>query len=197
MRTISLFNGISCFYVAPSSLGIKPSLYISSEIDPAAIRVSGRNHPNLITEVGDVTRVTRAFTDIDLLVGGSPCQGFSYASSSRLNLLDVRSALFFEYLRIRDLVKPTYFLLENVVMDSTVESVITSYMGVSPRLVDAVSFTGQSRPRLFWTNLPSPTLPAYLPLPLAHLWFGASRGNALKAVMLNILRYGPDTYLIA
>lgn len=94
----------------------------------------------------------------DLLLGGSPCQGFSFAGK-RLNFDDPRSKLFFDYVKALDELKPKYFLLENVKMKQGSQDVISSYLGVEPIEINSSLVSAQSRKRLYWTNIPNVTLP--------------------------------------
>ena len=99
MKVLSLFDGISCGQVALERAGIKVDTYYASEIDENAIKVTQKNYPNTI-QLGDVTKIDgKEFDGIDLLIGGSPCQGFSFAGK-QLNFIDPRSQLFFEFVRI-------------------------------------------------------------------------------------------------
>ena len=115
MQVLSLFDGMSCGQIALDKAGIQVDHYYASEIDKYAMKVAKENYPNM-THVGDVTQVkAKSLPKIDLLIGGSPCQGFSFAGK-QLNFSDPRSKLFFEYIRLLDELKPKYFLLENVRM---------------------------------------------------------------------------------
>lgn len=151
-RVLSLFDGISCAQVAINRLGLKDYEYYAAEIDKHAITVTQKNYPNTI-QLGDVTKVKgEDLPKIDLLVGGSPCQGFSYAGK-QLNFEDDRSKLFFEYVRILKEVKPKYFLLENVKMKKEYQNIITEYLGVEPIEINSSLLSAQNRRRLYWTNL--------------------------------------------
>jgi DNA (cytosine-5)-methyltransferase 3A len=115
MNVLSLFDGMSCGQIALSQLGIKVNNYYASEIDQYAMQITKKNFPNTI-HIGDVTKVkSEDLEPIDLMMGGSPCQGFSFAGR-QLNFNDPRSALFFEFVRLLKECKPKYFLLENVKM---------------------------------------------------------------------------------
>ena len=118
------------------------------------MRVARHNYPRTL-QLGNVetVRARKLARGVDLLIGGSPCQGFSRAGL-QLGLADPRSALFFEYLRLRDEAKPTYFLLENVRMSAADEETVTGYMGVEPILINSETVTAGRRPRLYWTNIP-------------------------------------------
>ena len=99
MNVLSLFDGMSCGMLALERVGIHANNYYASEIDKWAIQVSERNYPD-IWRIGDALTVNPAkLPTIDLLIGGSPCQGFSFAGG-KLNFNDPRSALFFEYARV-------------------------------------------------------------------------------------------------
>lgn len=158
MNVLSLFDGISCGQVALERAGIKVDKYYASEIDKYAIQVTQKNYPNTI-QLGDVTKVdgTR-LKNIDLLIGGSPCQGFSFAGK-QLNFEDIRSKLFFEYVRLLNEVKPKYFLLENVKMKKEHQDVISGYLGVEPIEINSSLLSAQNRKRLYWTNIPNITQP--------------------------------------
>jgi site-specific DNA-cytosine methylase len=153
MNVLSLFDGMSCGQIALKNLNIKVDNYFASEIDPHAIKVSSENFPNMI-HLGDVSKIdTYKLPKIDLLIGGSPCTGFSFAGK-QLNFKDPQSKLFFDYVRILEEVKPKWFLLENVVMKKEFEDVITQYMGVKPIRINSEVLSAQSRNRLYWTNIP-------------------------------------------
>jgi len=153
MNVLSLFDGISAGQLALEKLGIEVNKYYASEIDKYAIAVTQYNFPDTI-QLGNVIDVkAEDLPQIDLLIGGSPCQGFSRAGK-QLNFEDKRSKLFFEFVRLLKEVKPKYFLLENVKMKKEWQDIITEYIGVEPVLINAKHFVPQSRPRLFWTNIP-------------------------------------------
>jgi len=156
MRVLSLFDGISCGQVALERAGIKVDTYYASEIDRYAIQITQKNYPDTI-QLGDVEKI-EGLKDIDLLIGGSPCQGFSFLGS-QLNFDDSRSKLFFEYVRILKEVKPKYFLLENVKMKQEYQDVISEHLGVEPIFIDSQRVSGQLRKRLYWTNIPGITQP--------------------------------------
>jgi site-specific DNA-cytosine methylase len=157
MNVLSLFDGISC---ARMALGDKVKTYYASEIDPYAIKIAKKNHPDTI-HIGDVRTITSAsLPKIDLLIGGSPCQDLSIAKHNRKGLDGERSGLFWDYIRIKNELNPTYFILENVAsMSKDVKQTITETLGVQPILIDASLVSAQSRKRLFWTNIPVVGLP--------------------------------------
>jgi DNA (cytosine-5)-methyltransferase 3A len=127
--------------------------YYASEIDKHAIQISQKNYPDIV-RLGDVRTIHTIDTQIDLLIGGSPCQDLSIAKKDRQGLEGNRSSLFWEYVRIKDLVKPRWFILENVAsMPKKDKDIITKSMGVVPVLFNASLVSAQCRKRLFWTNI--------------------------------------------
>jgi len=153
MNVLSLFDGMSCGRIALDRLGIKVDNYYASEIDKYAIQVSQANYPDII-QVGDVTELDLLILPkIDLIMGGSPCQGFSFAGK-QLAFDDPRSALFFEFVRCVKELKPKYFLLENVRMKKEYLDVISEYMGVKPIMINSALVSAQNRVRYYWTNIP-------------------------------------------
>ena len=154
LNVLSLFDGMSCGQIALERAGFKIKNYFAAEIDKYAIKVTQANYPNTI-QLGDVKKVSvKNFPKIDILIGGSPCQGFSFAGK-QLNFDDPRSKLFFEYARILKEVKPRYFLLENVRMKKESQDIITKYLGVEPIEINSSLVSAQSRKRLYWTNIPN------------------------------------------
>lgn len=123
MRVLSLFDGISAGRVALSRAGIKIDCYHASEIDKYAITIAQKNFPDTV-QLGDIKSLKFNSGDYDLIIFGSPCQGFSFAGK-QLNFNDPRSALFFEAARILKEVKPKYFLMENVLMKKEYQDIIT------------------------------------------------------------------------
>lgn len=155
MNVLSLFDGMSCGRIALERSGIKVDNYFASEIDKHAIKVTQHNYPNT-TQLGNVLDYKNwDLPEIDLLIGGSPCQDLSKIKSKDGKGLDgEKSKLFFTYYRALEKFKPKYFLLENVVMNKEDESIITKMLGVEPTLIDSGDFSAQNRPRLYWTNIP-------------------------------------------
>lgn len=183
MNVLSLFDGISCGRLALERAGIKVDKYYASEIDPHAIKVSAKNYPDIIQlgnvknicyttsvdyinepEQGIFTNKENLFysTKIDLLIGGSPCQGFSNAGNL-LNFEDPRSKLFFEYVRIlgeiRNYNPNIKFFLENVKMKKQWKDIVTQYIGVEPILMNSSLLSGQNRERYYWTNIEGIIIP--------------------------------------
>lgn len=159
MNVLSLFDGMSGARVALERMGVEIKNYYASEIDKYCLQISQKNYPDNI-QLGDVTKIdARELPPIDLLIGGSPCQGFSVAGKG-LNFEDPRSQLFFEYVRLLKEIKPKYFLLENVRMKKEWCDVITDIMGVQPILINSALVSAQNRNRLYWTNIPGVEQPA-------------------------------------
>ena len=181
LTILSLFDGISCGKEATKRVGIKINTYYASEVNDVSIGISKYNHPDII-QLGDVTKIdTNELPTIDLLIGGSPCQNFSFSGTGKgavtvegieitsleqyMELkeqgfqFEGQSYLFWEYVRILRDVKPKYFLLENVKMAEKWKNVITKTLGVESILINSSLVSAQSRPRLYWTNIPGITEP--------------------------------------
>jgi site-specific DNA-cytosine methylase len=155
---LSLFDGMSCGQIALNRIGIEYDNYFASEIDKHAIKVTQTNYPKTI-QLGDVTKVfAKDLPKIDLLIGGSPCQGFSFAGKG-LNFEDPRSKLFFEFVRLKNETKPKYWMLENVKMKVEHQNIISEILGVKPILINSSLVSAQNRERLYWTNIPMAELP--------------------------------------
>lgn len=179
MNVLSLFDGMSCGQIALTELGCFPDKYYASEVDKFAIRQTTHVFPDTI-QLGDVTKVDVSNLDkIDLLIGGSPCQSFSFAgkgvgmvTTDKVDITDLQtyldlkemgfdfegqSYLFWEYVRIltdiRKYNPDVKFLLENVVMVKKWEAVLTKAIGVEPVKINSNLVSAQNRKRLYWTNI--------------------------------------------
>ena len=157
MNVLSLFDGMSCGQIALNRIGIKPDNYYASELDKYAITVTQANFPET-KQLGDVTQWRDWDIDwasIDLLIGGSPCQGFSFAGK-QLAFNDPRSALFFEYVNILNHIRKhnpdVKFLLENVKMKKQFLDVISGLLGVEPVFINSALVSAQNRQRFYWAN---------------------------------------------
>ncbi len=157
MNVLSLFDGISCGRVALWRAGIPVEKYYAAEIDKHAALIAAKNWPENI-QLGDVTKWRDWSIDwasIDLLIGGSPCQGFSFAGK-QLAFDDPRSALFFVYVdilnHIRSVNPGVKFLLENVKMKKEHLAVITEMLGVEPVFINSNLVSAQNRQRYYWCN---------------------------------------------
>ena len=159
MVVLSLFDGMSCGRVALERAGIKVNKYYASEIDKNAMQISKNNYKDII-QLGDIKSIDediiKSIGKIDLVLGESPCQGFSRAGKG-LNFEDNRSKLFFNFVDILNIVKKynpnVKFLLENVQMKKEWIEVINEYMGVEAININSKLVSAQNRPRLYWTNI--------------------------------------------
>ena len=169
MKILSLFDGMSCGQIALERVGFKVDKYYASEIDKWAIQVTKKNYPDTI-QLGDITNWREwDIEQPDIIMGGSPCQGFSFAGK-QLNFEDERSKLFFVFVEILKHYKPKYFLLENVVMKQEHIDVISGILGelypkcvtqheifrkgrLEPIMIKSALVSAQSRRRLYWTNI--------------------------------------------
>jgi DNA (cytosine-5)-methyltransferase 3A len=175
MNVLSLFDGMSCGQQALERAGFKVDKYFASEIDKYAIQVTMANYPNTI-QLGSVVNVNgKDLPKIDILIGGSPCQSFSFAGKRKgmstkdeqeiltldryLELkeqeyeFEGQSYLFWEYMRLLNEVKPKYFLLENVMMGEKWEKILSKAIGVKPIMINSSLVSAQNRQRLYWTNI--------------------------------------------
>lgn len=182
MNVLSLFDGMSCGQIALNRASIKYDNYYASEIDDYAISITQTNYPNTI-QLGSVVDLdTTTIPQIDLLIGGSPCQSFSFAGKQKgmstkdnIEILTLehylelksngfefegQSYLFWEYVRVLNEVKPKYFLLENVKMSSKWKNILTNAIGVDSILINSSLVSAQNRERLYWTNIPNITQPS-------------------------------------
>jgi DNA (cytosine-5)-methyltransferase 3A len=177
MNVLSLFDGMSCGQLALDRLDIKVDNYFASEVDKYAIQVAKKNYPNT-KHIGDIRDIDPStLPKIDLLIGGSPCQGFSVSGkmkgSSTKSGIDVtsleqylqlkeqgfefdgQSYLFWEYVRIWKAVKPKYFFLENVRVTKKWLPMFNEAMGVEPIMINSALVSAQNRVRYYWTNIPN------------------------------------------
>lgn len=156
MKVVSLFDGISCGLVALKLLNIDVEEYHAYEIDENAIKISNKNHPEVIRHGDVLTADFTQFKDIDLLLGGSPCQDLSIQKANREGLKGSKSSLFWKYVEALDVIKPKYFLFENVgSMKDADKQIITDALGVKPVMINADAFLPQNRERYYWTNIPA------------------------------------------
>lgn len=158
MKVLSLFDGIACGLQALKEVGAVVDAYYASEIDKYAIGVAKRNHPEIV-ELGNIENWMEwnlDFASIDLVIGGSPCQGFTFAGK-KLNFDDDRSKLFFVFVdilnHIRRLNPQVKFMLENVKMKAEWKGIIDKCMGVDGIKINSNLFSAQNRDRVYWTNI--------------------------------------------
>lgn len=166
MVVLSLFDGMSCGQIALKKIGIIPEKYFAAEIKSIAIKVTKANFPDTI-HIGDVRKISYKngvletengsfkVGQIDLLIGGSPCQDLSGMNQNQIGLAGDKSSLFWEYARLKREANPTYFLLENVgSMPYNDAMTITKEMGVDGIRIDSSLVSAQQRDRIYWTNIP-------------------------------------------
>ncbi len=154
MRVLSLFDWLSCGRIALERAWIKVDKYYASEIDKYTIQVSQKNYPEII-QLWDINNWKDwDLWEIDIIIGWSPCQWFSFAWK-QLAFDDPRSKLFFSMVDIINHYKPKYFLLENVKMKKEFQDVISEYMWVEPIEINSALVSAQNRKRLYWTNIPN------------------------------------------
>ncbi|MCM1323398.1 MAG: DNA cytosine methyltransferase [Acetobacter sp.] len=154
MRVLSLFDGISCGRVALERAEIDITSYYASEIDKYAIIVSQKNYPDIV-RLGDVRNInfSQFIGKIDLIIGGSPCQDLSIAKQNRQGLDGERSGLFWKFVEAVKVIKPQYFMLENVAsMSKENREIISQALGVEPVLINSALVSAQQRKRLYWCN---------------------------------------------
>lgn len=159
MRVLSLFDGISCGRIALERAGIPVEVYYASEIDKYAISVAQSMYPDTI-QIGDVCKIdfTQYIGKVDIIIGGSPCQDLSIAKQNRQGLQGERSRLFWEYIKALTIIKPKYFLLENVAsMKNEDRDAITAVLrGIYPEteciMINSALVSAQQRKRYYWTN---------------------------------------------
>lgn len=179
MIVLSLFDGMSCGQIALRELGAKIDCYYASEVDRFAIGQTKLNFPDTV-QLGDVRNIdARKLGHVDLLIGGSPCQSFSFAGkragmSTKENeeiytldrYLELKRAgfefegqsyLFWEYIRILHELRETnpgvFFLLENVEMGKKWEKVLSEAIGLQGVHINSALVSAQIRKRIYWTNI--------------------------------------------
>lgn len=166
MNVLSLFDGISCGRIALERANIKVNNYYSSEIEKSAIEISKNNY-HTINRLGDVTKINEDILNtlpkIDLILAGSPCQGFS-RNGNMLNFEHPQSKLFFDFIRILNWIKENnnkdvLFLLENVEMKKEWKDTITEFVGVKPIDINSNLMSAQNRPRTYWSNIEEISVP--------------------------------------
>lgn len=172
MRYLSLFSGIEAASCAWSPLDWE--LKGVCEIEKFPCNVLKHHYPD-VPNIGDITKLTRekleALGPIDLIVGGSPCQGFSVAGKQG-GLNDVRSRLAVDYIRVINTVKPRWIVWENVPgvfstgkgMDFKLFTAALTHFGygICWRILDAQWFgAAQRRRRVFLVGYFGDWRPAY------------------------------------
>lgn len=198
INVLSCFDGISAGLEALQNAGISVDNYYSFEIDKYAIQISQKNHP-MIRYLGDITN-WEFYSDIpkiDLLIGGSPCQGFSIAGN-HLNFDDHRSKLFFTFVDIlnhhRKLNPDMKFLLENVYMKAEWRDIISNALGVQPIMIDSALVSAQSRKRYYWTNIANIEQPEQRNIFLQDIIEGGWYSDREKAYCIDANYYKGGNY---
>jgi site-specific DNA-cytosine methylase len=164
IRVLSLFDGLSGGQIALNKLGGLVDKYYASEINPYSIKITQKNYPNTI-QLGDVTKITEEILaelgEIDLFIFGSPCEDLSITKSkTRESLQGEKSKLFYEALRVKNIINPKWFMMENVAsMNDESRDIITQHMQVEPILINSNILSAQDRERYYWTNIPVDPLP--------------------------------------
>lgn len=159
-NVLSLFDGMRGGAIALERAGIQYDKYFASEIDKYAIQIADKNYPNAIN-LGDINNYDLwefvdgfSWDNIDLVIGGSPCQDLSIAKQDRKGLQGERSGLFWRFVEILQKAKPKYFLLENVAsMKDEDRDTISSILGVEPIMINSALVSAQQRKRYYWTNI--------------------------------------------
>ena len=158
MKILSLFDGISCGRLAIERAGIPVEKYYASEIDKYAIQIAQKNYPDTI-QIGDVTKINFAdYADVDMVIGGSPCQDLSIAKQNREGLRGARSGLFWKYVEALEVIRPKWFLLENVASmrnedrDAITETLRKIYPETECIMINSALLSAQQRKRYYWTN---------------------------------------------
>ena len=158
MKILSLCDGMSCGQIAASKIKLNVESYYASEIADYSIKITQKNYPNTI-QIGDMTKITNKqldeFKDVDLLLSGTPCKSLSVANTKEYKKgLDGSSKLFFDFVKIKNYIKPKYFLFENVAsMNEENKNIISNLLGVQPILINSGLVSAQDRKRYYWTNI--------------------------------------------
>lgn len=157
MNVLSLFDGISCAQEALRQAGVSVDKYYASEVDKHVITVTKKNFPDTIQVGGieDWPNWEVDWSEIDLVVGGSPCQGFSLLGN-QLAFDDPRSKLFFELANVIDYAKEhnpnVKFLMENVRMKPDFIEVISGRLGVEGVMINSALISPHHRQRYYWSS---------------------------------------------
>lgn len=153
MIVLSLFDGLAGARIALERAKIKVNNYYTSELDKYAIKIAMKNYPRII-QIGDINNLDfNKFRNVDLIIGGSPCQDLSIAKKDRKGLSGKRSGLFWKFVEAIKMIKPKYFLLENVnSMNKENKKIITEVLKVEPIMINSALLTAQNRKRLYWCN---------------------------------------------
>lgn len=153
MNVLSLFDGMSCGQIALERAGIKVNNYYSCEIKSHAIEVTKKNYPKTVF-LGDINNWEKwGLKNVDMIIGGSPCQDFSNANKLKLGLKGVKSSLAYVMMDIINHYQPKYYLIENVVMSGENLHDMNNLIGSKPIMINSSLVSAQSRKRFYWTNI--------------------------------------------
>jgi DNA (cytosine-5)-methyltransferase 3A len=165
INVLSVFDGMSCGQIALNRANINYDNYYASEIKKNAIKVTNKNYPNTI-QLGNILDWENwNLPNIDLFIGGSPCQDFTRLKVGEDNkgYFGEKSKLFFVYVEILKYLKlknhDILFLLENVYMKEEFKNNISEILGVQPIRINSNLVSFQNRDRLYWTNIQSIEMP--------------------------------------
>jgi site-specific DNA-cytosine methylase len=155
MNYLSLFSGLGGFEFGLHSVFKNIHCVGFSEIDKHAIKIYKQHFPQHLS-LGDVTKIDfNSLGHVDLIVGGSPCQDLSGINPNRKSFDGKKSCLFFKFVEALEILKPKYFVLENVCsMNPIARNTITLDLKVEPIEINAACFGPQNRRRLIWANFP-------------------------------------------
>lgn len=208
MKVLSMFDGVGC---AALSLKQPPQEYVGFEIDKRLHEVTRSVMPHM-TAHGDVLGMCASYKmpgRFDMVVAGSPCQGFSRLGKGK-GLEDERSKLYFEFEKVLKTVRPRWWMLENVVMSRDNVDFISERLGTEPVRICAGDICAQRRPRLYWTNIPLAPLQRVTPRDARyaidwknqtpssdgwHRWFDRNKGKWLAKQYIRIV--SKDTPVVA
>lgn len=175
MNVLSLFDGICCGRLALEKAGLQVKKYFASEIDKKPLEITQKRFPSTI-QLGDITKISKSDLDnlgnIDLVIGGSPCQDLSVYKFDRGDVKGLegkQSSLFYRYERIVNYLKPKYFLLENVPMQKEWEDIISNLLEVEPITINSNLVSAADRKRLYWTNISNITQPEDKGILIKHI----------------------------
>ena len=164
MKILSLCDGMSCGQIAANKIKLNVESYYASEIADYSIKITQKNYPNTI-QIGDMTKITNKqldeFKNVDLLLSGTPCKSLSVTNIKEYKKgLDGSSKLFFDFVKIKNYIKPKYFLFENVAsMNEENKNIISNLLGVQPILINSGLVSAQDRKRYYWTNIQVEDIP--------------------------------------
>lgn len=165
---IALFSGIGGTFRIYDLLDVIPQGAIAVDIHKPANRIVSRRWPGvrILRDIKDISSSDVEEWALDFcsvkevhLWGGFPCRDLSSARAFRKNLDGECSGLFFEFLRIWELVQVNFpdadvkVAAENVAsMDEHASQEISQWMGVQPYHLESIDAVPMRRPRLCWTN---------------------------------------------